>query len=115
MSTVNIFVFIEGTGITFANCKKGPKDKELTTDVKCGDKVKWKIRSEGLIITGIPMKDGAPNIWSPGKEPAKKSINWVGTICETAAGKTAAYSVEFTINGGAVQEQDPGIKVDPKG
>jgi len=108
MATVNIFVFIEGSGITFANSASGPKDKELTTDVKCKDVVTWKSKSKGLVLTDIIMKPGSSSIWSPGKEPG---THLTGTICETAAGKTAAYSVQYTINGGVVQEQDPSINV----
>lgn len=109
MATVNIFVFIEEKGITFANSESGPKDKELTTDVKCKDVVTWKAMSEGLALTDIIMKPESSSIWSPGKEPGK---NLTGTICETAAGKKAAYSVQFTINEGAPQEQDPDIQVE---
>ena len=112
MATETIFVtVIDGTTeLTFKD-NAGNSGKEITTDCKCGDKIKWKVRTEGLVITGVPMKDGTPSIWAEGKKPGKKSKNWVGTICETAAGKTASYSVQYTISGGKPLEQDPKIKV----
>ncbi len=113
MAKETIFVsIIEGTTeLTFKD-SAGKSGKEITTVCKCGDQVRWLASSKGLDITGIPMKDGTPSIWAEGKRPSKAKQGWVGTICETAAGKTAAYSVQYTINEGRILEQDPQIQVD---
>ena len=108
MATSNIFVFLDdqGTGITFANSASGPKDKELTTAAKKNGKVKWKVKSSEVEITGITMKD--TDIWST---PPTNTNGWEGTISDTAPLGDAAYGVNFKINGGSDQYQDPKINV----
>lgn len=112
-TTKIIFVSIlDGTNqLVFTN-KSGNCGKDITTDVKPGDKVKWKICSTGLVITGIPMKtpDGE-KIWSKAPALTKNNKNWQGTVLQSCGPCTEGYSVQYTINGGKPLEQDPDIKV----
>jgi uncharacterized protein (DUF2147 family) len=112
MATETIFVsVIPGTAeLTFED-NSGNSGKEITTGADRGDKVKWKTRTSGLVITGIPMKNpSGDTIWGDAPS-AKNSGEWEGSISETAPDGTVGYSVQYTINGGAQLEQDPDIRI----
>jgi hypothetical protein len=112
MSTETIFVsVIDGTTeLTFED-NSGNSGKEITTGADRGDNVKWKVRTSGLVITGIPMKTSSGDtIWSDAPS-SKNSGEWDGAISKTAPDGTVGYSVQYTINGGTQLEQDPEIKI----
>ena len=109
MATETIFVnVISGTTEVSFTDNQGNSGKHITTNVSRGDKVKWKVRTEGLVITGIPMK-GTNSIWSEAPN-SKGNGEWEGTISSSAPLGTEAYGLNYTINGNSYS-QDPDLKV----
>ncbi|MDT0551969.1 hypothetical protein [Urechidicola vernalis] len=93
------------------NSNTNAGDKDFTTDVQPGDKVKWKIGPNCAVqsITSITCVNG-DNLFSEGPDP-KQNGDWEGTISDDATG-TEEYTIGYTV-GGAPYTQDPKLRIPP--
>lgn len=86
----------------------------ITTPVKPGDTVTWKLKKDGGIdqITAITNKAGSQNIFSDGPKQVKEgdsTSDWTGTVSEDATG-SESYSIDYKI-GDEPFTDDPILKV----
>lgn len=85
----------------------------ITTDVKPGDTVTWKLKPGGGIdaITSVARKSGSGDIF--GDDPEEQPDgSWVGTVSESAGG-SESYSIGYQINS-ANYTDDPELEVKEK-
>ncbi|GAB3339518.1 hypothetical protein GCM10027429_26040 [Marivirga atlantica] len=134
MATVTIYVSkqADGKGLHFSDSEGHSGDNTISTKVKPGDTVIWKIAPNGGIdsITSITEKSMTENknLFSslPAPEnPKDPKSDWSGVISETATGKEV-YTVGYTIgnetylhdpesNDPEPEPNDPDLEVDPDG
>jgi hypothetical protein len=106
----------EGNNRLYLTDNEGHTGKDnITTDVKPGDTVTWKLVPNGGIdqITGINPKTGSQDIFSVDPVPVNKDdpkSDWTGTVSENATG-TESYSIDYKI-GGASFKDDPDLEVE---
>jgi hypothetical protein len=106
----------EGNNRLYLMDNEGHSGKDnITTNVKPGDTVTWKLVPNGGIgqITGITAKAGSPNIFSDGPKQVDKgnpASDWTGTVSPDATG-TESYSIGYII-GNKPFTDDPKLRVD---
>ena len=99
MATEIIFIRKQtnGTGLHLSDNQGNSGDNTITTNVRRGDTVHWKLAHDSGIsaITNIYPKTGSQNIFSVG--PAlQPDGSWKGTVSDTATG-SEAYNIGYKI------------------
>lgn len=86
----------------------------ITTNVKPGDTVTWRLVPNGGIdqITGITAKASSHDIFSVDPSPVNPNdpaSDWTGTVSPDATG-SESYSIDYKIGGKSLKD-DPRLKV----
>ncbi|WP_375578545.1 hypothetical protein ABWH96_16160 [Marivirga tractuosa] len=109
----------EGNDHLYLTDNEGHAGKDtITTTVKPGDTVTWKLDPNGGIdqITGITAKPGSQNLFSEGSAPVDlkdPKTDWTGTIGKDATG-TESYTIAYKI-GNQQYADDPDLEVKDDG
>jgi len=109
----------EGNNRLYLTDNEGHSGKDnITTKVKPGDSVTWKLVPNGGIdqITGINPKTGSQDIFSADPAPVNPDdpkSDWTGTVSENATG-TESYNIAYKIEEESFVD-DPEMEVDEKG
>jgi len=93
-------------------------NNSITTKVKPGDTVTWKLVPNGGIdqITGITAKPNSQDIFSVNPapvDPKDPKTDWTGTVGKEAKGKES-YNIAYKIEEESFVD-DPEMEVDEKG
>ncbi|WP_296622116.1 hypothetical protein [Marivirga sp.] len=109
----------EGNNQLYLTDNEGHSGKNnITTNVKKGDTVTWKLVPNGGIdqITGITAKPNSQDIFSVNPapvDPNDPASDWTGTVSENATG-SESYSIAYKIGNDPFVD-DPELEVDEKG
>ena len=101
-----VFLYLEDT--------EGNKGKRtITTTVKQGAKVKWKLAKDSNInkIIDIYKKDDSINVFGTLPHHDNDKM-WMGIVADDAEG-TEAYNIKYEYKDGTVIVEDPYIQVPP--
>ncbi|SMG34307.1 hypothetical protein SAMN05661096_02233 [Marivirga sericea] len=105
----------EGNDHLYLTDNEGHAGKDtITTTVKNGDTVTWKLDPNGGIdqITGITAKPGSQNLFSEGPAPVDikdPKTDWTGTIGKDATG-SESYTIAYKIGDQALVD-DPKLRI----
>ena len=113
MATENIFIKKQssGTGLHLSDNQGHAGDNTITTNVRRGDTVHWKLTHDSGIdeITNIYAKEGSQNIFE-GTGPVKQpNGDWTGKVRDDEAG-SEEYNIGYKI-GDTEYICDPEIEV----
>ena len=89
------------------------EDKALTTKVKNGDTIIWKV-AHGCDITsidGITMKSGTDLFPSGITKQNTAGTKWEGTIGSNSDGTVESYSITYTVDGKQQYTEDPKLQI----
>jgi len=109
----------EGNNGLYLTDNEGHSGKNnITTKVKPGDTVTWKLVPNGGIdqITGITAKPNSQDIFSidpASKNPNDPASDWTATVSESAKGDES-YSIAYKIGDESLVD-DPELEVDDEG
>jgi hypothetical protein len=111
MGTVVISISLDGAGPGITLDDGQSNGPNITTNVKNGDTVKWKLNGNNTGITSLDgIDDTSTDVFNP--DPTKNSDgSWQGTI-SASPGSEETYLVEYTFNG-IHYNHDPKIQVNP--
>ncbi len=105
----------EGNNQLYLTDNEGHSGKDnITTNVKPGDTVTWKLVPNGGIdqITGITAKPDSQDIFSVDPAPIdlkNPASDWTGTVSPNATG-SESYSIGYKIGGESLVD-DPQLRI----
>lgn len=108
MATIVIQIRLDGAGpgITLDDGQSNGND--ITTNVKNGDIVKWKLIPNSGITSLDGINDTSTDVFNP-DPTVQPDGSYQGTVCSTP-GQSETYLVEYTFNG-VQYNHDPKIQV----
>jgi hypothetical protein len=102
--------FDEEAGKLMFEDNQGNSGFDITTLVRCGQKVIWKVaKGQKIIITKIYNKEGSQNIFEGSGPVDQHDGTCDGTVLSDASG-SERYNVDYTIDGKEYSD-DPELKV----